>query len=103
MASSTGTSHTTTDVALLHNGQDITGTAIATVLLADVENADALHFNEADTKAMLIKQDFKVCLCVEIMSNVLGPVISAFHTGAGPYLVRISHLTPEWCNQIKPS
>lgn len=55
MASSPVTGHLTIDGALLDNRQDITGTAIAMVLLTDIKNSDAFDFDETDVISLCKK------------------------------------------------
>lgn len=51
------TGHPTTDNVRSDTCQDTIGTAIPTVLPAEVENADALRFDETDVVALFDKRN----------------------------------------------
>lgn len=102
IAPSPATSHSITGDTLSNNRQDTSGNAVATVLPADIENAEALNFDETDIIALFKKPNNKAGLCVTIMSKILRPAITVFDTGAVPNLVQTSHLLPEWCRRVKP-
>lgn len=96
MASSNVRSLLTTDEILLDSRHETTRAALATVVPADVENADGFDFDEPGTIALLKRQNYKMHLGVRITSDFLRPTISLFDTRAEPSLVRTSNLLPEW-------
>lgn len=50
----------------MDEGLDVPKTAVATVLQADVSNAEELNFDETDVTAFLKNKNYNVYMCVRI-------------------------------------
>lgn len=69
---------------------DLTKPVATDLLLADVKKAEHLDFDETDSIAFFKKENYKVNMCIEIVSNMLKPTVSIFDAGAGPKLISTS-------------
>lgn len=73
--------------AALNDGLDVFEPATATVLPADVQDADERDFHETNAIALYKNNNYKVHMCIEITSETLRTTGSVFNAGAGPNLV----------------
>lgn len=101
MASSAINSHPSQYNATSHGSVDVREPAASTELTGDVKNAEKLEFDETDVKE-LFKKNFRVQICVGILSNMSRPTVCVFDAGAGSNLVCTSYLPVNRFKRICP-
>lgn len=96
------TSHLTTGDTSLDDLLGILKPEVATVSPVNVRTVEELDFDTTNVVALFKKNNHKVYLCVEILSNILWSSVRVFDTAARPNIICTSITLVKWRNLIRP-
>lgn len=86
--------------AALDDPLDVPYPTVRTVSPAKLNKAEELDFENTKSILCLKRNNFKICMFLGFVSNILGPLVKVFDTETGLNLIRTSFRPVDWHDRI---